>query len=68
MKENVTREAVVVVLDDDAAVRAALKSCFESVALVVNSSYIGECLPGGSLSRRYELLGARCEVAGNEWH
>ena len=35
MKENVTREAVVVVIDDDAAVRAALKDLFESVGLVV---------------------------------
>ena len=35
MKENVTREAVVVVIDDDAAVRAALKVLFESVGLVV---------------------------------
>ena len=32
---NVTREAVVVVIDDDASVRAALKNFFESVGLVV---------------------------------
>ena len=35
MKESVTREAVVVVIDDDASVRAALKDLFESVGLVV---------------------------------
>ena len=35
MKESVTREAVVVVIDDDPAVRAALKDLFESVGLVV---------------------------------
>ena len=35
MKESVTREAVVVVIDDDAAVRAALKDLFESVGLAV---------------------------------
>jgi FixJ family two-component response regulator len=35
MKENLTREAVVVVIDDDASVRAALKELFESVGLKV---------------------------------
>ena len=35
MKENVTREAVVIVIDDDASVRAALKDLFESVGLEV---------------------------------
>ena len=35
MKESVTREAVVAVIDDDAAVQAALKDLFESVGLVV---------------------------------
>ena len=35
MKESVTREAVVVVIDDDASVRAALKDLFESVGLAV---------------------------------
>ena len=35
MKENVTREAVVVVIDDDASVRAALKELIESVGLEV---------------------------------
>ena len=35
MKENVTREAVVIVIDDDASVRAALKDLFESVGLAV---------------------------------
>ena len=35
MMENVTREAVVVVIDDDASVRAALKELFESVGLEV---------------------------------
>jgi len=35
MKENVTREAVVVVIDDDALVRAALKKLIESVGLEV---------------------------------
>jgi FixJ family two-component response regulator len=35
MKEYVTREAVVVVIDDDASVRAALKDLLESVGLVV---------------------------------
>jgi len=33
MKENVTREGVVVVIDDDASVRAALKELFGSVGL-----------------------------------
>jgi FixJ family two-component response regulator len=33
MKKNVTREAVVVVIDDDASVRAALKELIESVGL-----------------------------------
>ena len=35
MKESVTRGAVVVVIDDDASVRAALKDLFESVGLAV---------------------------------
>jgi FixJ family two-component response regulator len=35
MKENLTREPVVVVLDDDASVRAALKELIESVGLEV---------------------------------
>ena len=35
MKENVTREAVVVVIDDDASVRAALKELIEFVGLEV---------------------------------
>ena len=35
MKENVTREAVVFVIDDDASVRAALKELIESVGLEV---------------------------------
>ena len=35
MKENVTREAVVVVIDDDAPVREALKELIESVGLEV---------------------------------
>ena len=35
MKENVTREAVVVVIDDDASVREALKELIESVGLEV---------------------------------
>jgi FixJ family two-component response regulator len=35
MKENVTREAVVVVIDDDASVRADLKELIESVGLEV---------------------------------
>ena len=35
MKENVTREAVVVVIDDDASVRTALKELIESVGLEV---------------------------------
>ena len=35
MEESVTSEAVVVVIDDDASVRAALKDLFESVGLVV---------------------------------
>src|SRR6476659_8731316 len=35
MKENITKEAVVVVIDDDASVRAALKELLESVGLEV---------------------------------
>ena len=35
VKENLTREPVVVVLDDDASVRAALKELIESVGLEV---------------------------------
>ena len=35
MKGNVTREAVVTVVDDDASLRAALKELFESVGLEV---------------------------------
>ena len=35
MKENLTREGVVVVIDDDASVRASLKELFESVGLKV---------------------------------
>ena len=35
MMENVTREGVVVVIDDDASVRAALKELFGSVGLEV---------------------------------
>ena len=35
MMENVTREGVVVVIDDDASVRAALTELFESVGLEV---------------------------------
>ena len=35
MKENVTREAVVLVIDNDASVRAALKDLFHSVGLEV---------------------------------
>jgi FixJ family two-component response regulator len=35
MRENVTREAVVVVIDDDTSVRAALKELIESVGLEV---------------------------------
>jgi FixJ family two-component response regulator len=35
MKENVSREAVVIVIDDVASVRAALKDLFESVGLEV---------------------------------
>ena len=35
MKENVSREAIVVVIDDDASVRAALKELFDSVGLEV---------------------------------
>ena len=34
-KTDVTREGVVVVIDDDASVRAALKELFESVGLKV---------------------------------
>ena len=39
MKENVTREAVVVVIDDDASVRAALKDLFEFLAYSSNSTH-----------------------------
>ena len=35
MKENLTREAVVVVIDDDASCRSGLKELFESVGLKV---------------------------------
>ena len=35
MKENITKEAVVVVIDDDASVRAAVKELLESVGLEV---------------------------------
>ena len=52
MKKDVTREGVVVAIDDDNSVRAALKELLESVGLKV---------------RLYELFGARCEVARNEW-
>ena len=47
---NVTREAVVVVIDDDASVRAAIKDLFESVGLVVKlyasgSAFLEDRLP-----------------------
>ena len=50
MKENVTREAVVAVIDDDASVRAALKDLLESVGLVVKlyasgSAFLEDRLP-----------------------
>ena len=50
MKESVTREAVVAVIDDDAAVRAALKDLFEFVGLVVKlyasgSAFLEDRLP-----------------------
>jgi FixJ family two-component response regulator len=50
MKENVTREAVVVVIDDNASVRAALKDMLESVGLVVKlyasgSAFLEDRLP-----------------------
>ena len=65
-KTDVTRkEEVVVVIDYDASVRAALKGALRNpFGLKVKLYRIGECLPGRS---HYELLGARCEVARNEW-
>ena len=50
MKKDVTREGVVVVIDDDDSVRAALKELFESVGLKVRLYASGECLPGRSHS------------------
>ena len=50
MKENVTREALVIVIDDNASVRAALKDMLESVGLVVKlyasgSAFLEDRLP-----------------------
>ena len=56
-------DTVVVVIEDDASARAALKDLFESVGLVVKLYASGSAFPRGLASRRYELLGARCEVA-----
>ena len=67
MKENVTREAIVLVIDNDGSVRAALKALFDSVGLEVRLYASAECLPGNPHSRRYELLGPRCSVARHEW-
>ena len=51
------RDAVVVVIDDNASCRSGLKGLFESVGLKVKLYEIGDCLTGRWHSRHYELLG-----------
>ena len=68
MKEPRTKkEGIVVVIDDDASCRTGLKELFESVGLEVKLYASVGAFLGGSPSRRYLLLGARCKVARNKW-
>ena len=46
VEENLTREAVVIVLEDDASVRAALKELIESVGPKARLYASAACLPG----------------------
>ena len=67
MNTDVTRKGVVVVIDDDVSVRTALKELFESVGLEVKSYASGRAFLEDGIPDDYELLGARCEAARNEW-
>ena len=68
LKENVTREAVVVVIDDDASVRAALKDLFESVGLVVKLYASGSAFQEDRLPDAASCLVLDVRLPEIEWH
>ena len=57
----------VLVIDDDASVRGALRDLFESVGLRVTVFEFGSEILAGRTTEYSLMPGARCAIAWTEW-